>query len=325
MRRIVLLLPWLFAGAASAHDADVIYARLETGPGGRLTEVVTLTAGSLGLLAPVDVDGDGLVTQAELDARADSIRAGIWSDMPLSAGGQPCQRSDERALMDEGFITLTAGYTCEPGDLRQDFRLLRVLPANYRVVLGSQLDGERGRRFAQGVFTALEVPRPRVVTWWDEEVRARALRRGLSDNGSLDALALLLLLLVTASSWRWLCLRALLLLVGAASGLVLAPLPIASVGLVLAVPAAFLPATARGALVAGLLSLVAGLSVGARAGPLGVERPGWLLGLALILAVLGLVSLPAGRLLSRRPEQAFVIRAGLALVVVIAALGRFVR
>ncbi len=140
------------AGLAWAHDADVIYVLLTEpapGPEARMEEVVTLTAGTLSQLAPVDADGDGALSQADLDARADAIVAGVWNQMPLEAG-VPCARGAERAILRDGYVELVAQYTCPPGPLSQEFRILNVLTSNYRVVLGRQLEGERDRDFAQG-------------------------------------------------------------------------------------------------------------------------------------------------------------------------------
>ena len=79
-----------------AHDADVVYAHLTlVGQGAPLLETVTLTADTLRLLAPIDVDGDQLVTQEELTARSEALRLGVWGDAPLSAGGTPCTLGPE--------------------------------------------------------------------------------------------------------------------------------------------------------------------------------------------------------------------------------------
>lgn len=162
MLRGLLVCALVFASTpARAHDADVIYVSARSGPtSGLIIEVVTLTGAALGQLAPIDADGDGAVSQADLAARGPAIDAGLWDDMPLTAGGHPCARSDATATLREGFVELTARFVCPPGPLRQDFKVLRVLPPNFRVVLGSQVEGEVGKAFAQGPMTALLVPRP---------------------------------------------------------------------------------------------------------------------------------------------------------------------
>lgn len=159
-RRLLSLLVLAVALPAGAHDADVIYTSLEDGEAGALVERVTLTGNALALLAPVDADHDRTLSQADLDARRTAVLAGVWDEAPLSAQGAACVRSAEAAVLHEGYVELVASFRCGPGELRQDFRFLRVLPSNYRVVLGTQLEGERGRAFAQGGLTSVSVPRP---------------------------------------------------------------------------------------------------------------------------------------------------------------------
>jgi hypothetical protein len=185
MRRAVLLAVLLGSTGARAHDADVLFADVRSVPDG-LEEVLTLTGGTLGQLAPIDADGDGVVSQADLDARAAAIVAGVWAQAPLTAAGVACARSDERAVLREGFVALSARLTCGPGELRQTFKVLQVLPSNYRVVLGSQIDGERGRATATGTFLTLTVPRPPPA----EALDAARVRLGF-DDGLASAFTLL--------------------------------------------------------------------------------------------------------------------------------------
>ncbi|MDX2014307.1 MAG: HupE/UreJ family protein [Myxococcaceae bacterium] len=311
----------LCARAAFAHDADVVYARLEAGPAGSLLEIVTLTNATLVQLAPVDADGDGVLTQSDLDTRRDSLRAGVWDDLPLSAGGVACSRAEESATLDDGFVTLTARFSCGPGDLRQDFRILRILPANYRVVLGSQLDGERGRRFAQGVFTALEVPRPGPPGLLDVARLGRGFERGVRDTGVVEALALLLLVWLTAGSSRALGARVAAMALGALVVLSGRAVPVAAAGLMLAGVVALL-ARGRGRW-SGPLGLLAGGLSGAGLALRSAlastpEAVGWWLGELVIGLVLAGFALPLGRILGRRPKVAFVSQLALAAAVLVA-------
>jgi hypothetical protein len=141
----------LCSSAALAHDADVIYVQLQPVDGG-VAEVATLTAQTLALLAPVDADRDGLVTPAELEARRDGIEAGVWAQMPLQSGGAPCKLAPpSEAVLHATFVELRARFECPaPGELKQNFQVLSVLPGGYRVVLGSRLKGEAGQQFAEG-------------------------------------------------------------------------------------------------------------------------------------------------------------------------------
>lgn len=299
--RLLLLATLSVTSAALAHDADVLYARLETTPAG-LTEIITLTNATLLQLAPVDADGDSLLTQKDLDARADAIVAGVWNDLPLTAGGAPCTRSNERALLEDGFISLTADWACGEGDLRQDFKILRILPTNYRVVLGSQLEGERGRRFAQGVFTALEVPRPRPPSFIDGQRLGLGFVVGLRDTGVVEALALCFLAFLSAGTIRRGALRLGLLIGGAAIVLASFTPPAVVVPVLLALGAvgvAFVkaPGAAEAACVLG------GVGLGLRSTLLvRQEALGWLLGAAVVMLVSAAIGLPLGRILSRRPR-----------------------
>lgn len=178
----------LCASLAQAHDADVIYVQTETHHG-QVTEVVTLTTATLAQLAPVDADANGELTQTELDARADSIHAGVWAQMPLTAGGQRCASENERAQLRSGFVELTATLRCAPGELRQDFRFLAVLPTNYRVVLNERL-------FAQGALTTLTLTDVAKVDVWS------SIRAGIVRCLTLDGIACVILALLTAQVQR---------------------------------------------------------------------------------------------------------------------------
>jgi hypothetical protein len=120
---------------AHAHDADVIFVELAAGQGGAYAERVTMTAATLGQLAPVDADGDGQLTQADLDARRDALKVGVWDQAKLV----PCTRSNETAELKPGYVELTAMFQCGEGELSQEFRWLMVLPSNYRVQMGNQV------------------------------------------------------------------------------------------------------------------------------------------------------------------------------------------
>lgn len=128
-----------------AHAADEIIVTLDEAS---MTETVTMTADTLAMLAPIDADGDGELTQADLDARKDALKVGVWEQAKL----QPCTRTNETATLEPGFVALRARFTCPPdGELTQDFRWLMVLPPTYRVIFGNQI--------AKGDARTLHVPR----------------------------------------------------------------------------------------------------------------------------------------------------------------------
>ncbi|MEW6431950.1 MAG: hypothetical protein AB1730_10625 [Myxococcota bacterium] len=203
MRRVAAIALVLHAAAVAAHDADVIYVSARSGDRpGEVVEVVTLTGAALGQLAPIDADGDGLVSQADLSAKAAAIAVGVWDDMPLTAGGAACARMASTATLQEGYVELSARFACGEGELRQDFRILRVLPANFRVVLGSQVEGETGKAFAQGSLTTLTVPRPPPPGAFSRARFENGLSDGLAAVLWLGALGALFLVLGAAASWR---------------------------------------------------------------------------------------------------------------------------
>ena len=161
--RVVLATLLLVAGAASAHDADILYSQVRRASpdAPEVRQVLTLTAGTLGLLLPADADGDGAVSQADLDARRAALEVGVWDAMPLTAGGPPCARTAHSALLRQTYVELSATFTCPPGPLRQTYTVLSVLPAGYRVILGSSLDGEvPGASFADAAQPSVAISGP---------------------------------------------------------------------------------------------------------------------------------------------------------------------
>ena len=161
MRRGLFLFGVLFCVAAHAHDADLIYAQVERAPGSRqVKQLLTMTAATVQLLAPVDMDGDGILTDAELSARSDSIKAGIWDSLPISAGAVGCGLMSHQAKLRDAYLELRGVFDCGEGELVQTFRLLSVLPPNYKVVLGTFVNGEAGARFAQGNAQTLVLDEP---------------------------------------------------------------------------------------------------------------------------------------------------------------------
>lgn len=285
----------LWAGAAWAHDADVIYAQLTIDPAGGFTEAITLTAGTLSQLAPIDADGDGTLTQADLDARAAAIAAGVWDQVPLSA----CTRSGEQAFLRDGYVELVARFQCSDGALWQDFRILRVLTTNYRVVLGRQVDGEAGQAFAQGNVQRLLVrPEPAVPSAGFEAGLAAPLI--WFEPTLLLFLALLLSGTVSAAANRW----GVLVLGHAAVALVAGGRGI-PVWVGMAVLAAGGSAYALAVLMRGaerlplVLLAIAAVGDGLRAD---VGRsPPFEGGRALAFVLLALVGVPVARMIGRRP------------------------
>jgi len=190
---------------AFAHDADIVFVQANPQEDGTVQELATLTGATLALLAPVDVDGDGVLSEAELPHIREPVEAGFWESVPLSAGDRPCVRQDSGIRLREGYVELSATFRCPSGeDLRQRFKILSLLPAGYRVVLGTQQQGEVGQRFAEGQHQTLhlaaeaaggESEGPQGFLGW-VLLGAEHIFTGY------DHLAFLAALLLVASSWR---------------------------------------------------------------------------------------------------------------------------
>lgn len=305
--RIAAVVGLLAALGASAHDADVIYAQLTVlEPGAPLVETVTLTADTLRLLAPIDADGDQLVTQEELVARGQAIRLGVWEDVPLSAGGVACTLGPAEAWLRQGFVELRAQWACGEGELRQDFKILRVLPANYRIVLGTQLDGEQGsKRFAQGSMSTLTIPRPAPPGAWNGAAVAAGFDSGLRRVGQLAWWAGVWALVICLTSWRRGLIATALVSLGLAAGSFLEVGALPPLGVLVVVSFASI-ALREPPLV---LPLLGGLALGALGGGGGVSSSvGLLLGSLVLTAPLSVCGVAVGRMLQRRASTWRVVK-----------------
>ena len=299
------LIPVLLLSAlqARAHDADVIYVLVKHGAQpDLLVETVTLTAPSLGYLAPLDADGDGALSQGDLDLKQRALEAGVWDDMPLL----PCDRLETKAFLREGYVELEGRFRCRPGELRQDFKILRVLPANYRIVLGSQLDGEaEGRGFAQGSLTSISVPRPPPPGSWDGAAFRRALDVGIQRGLSPEVLGAWLAVLLAIGAWRRGLIASVLVISGViiGSGMSLQWWPPVVFMLLVAIAAAL--ARTDPTIVPELL----GLAIGLREGGGGWSTSAGLgTGTALVLLLASPIFLALGVMMQRRPRLLRVAR-----------------
>ncbi|ATB47703.1 HupE/UreJ family protein [Corallococcus macrosporus] len=159
--RAVLACLLLAAGAAAAHDADILYieAHRDSPDAPEVRQVLTLTPETLGRLLAPPVEAASLLTREALHARRDAIAAGVWDAMPLSSGGQPCARTAHGVAPRRAYVALSATFQCPPGRLRQRFSVLARLPPAYRVILGSVTEGEvPGAVFAEASRQELDVP-----------------------------------------------------------------------------------------------------------------------------------------------------------------------
>lgn len=298
--RWLLVLSISVAATARAHDADVIYAFVQQYDDAStvVVEHLTMTDATLRLLVPVDIDHDGAISADELQEKATAIRVGVWEDAPLSAGEKTCTLNETDAQLREGFVELIARFNCGDGELRQDFRILRVLPANYRVVLGSQLEGERsGRGVAQGSLSALRIPRPPSKYAWNENAFSSGFDAGLSRGFAVDALALVACLMFSLAAWR----RGLQGLGFLVAGLLLGSFveEYASTGLLMAFTGAACVALRPMPIFAAIL----GAGIGVRAGGDVWSRAlGLATGSTLVIGAAALAFLAVGVMLARRPS-----------------------
>jgi hypothetical protein len=313
--RWLFLLVMLPALQARAHDADVIYVLVRHGSQPELlNETVTLTSATLALLAPLDADGDQLLSQGDLDAKSKALRAGFWDEVPLTAGGNPCALLETRAVLKEGFVELQGDFRCGEGELRQDFKILRVVPTNYRVVLGSQLDGEgQGRGFAQGSLSTIPIPRPLPPGSWDPAGFRRAFDQGLQRALSLEVLAALFAVLLAIGAWRQGLVGAALVLAAALGG--------SAGSFEWWPPTILLLLLAAGAAVKSppmIVPLLLGAAIGLREGGGGWSSAlGLGLGSGLVLLFASPVAIALGVMLQRRPK---VLRLARWVPVVVAVL-----
>jgi hypothetical protein len=200
----------LGALSAHAHDADIIYARVSRGDGGAvservtLNERVTLTADTLGLLIPLP-EGAGALTQRDLDDRRAALEVGVWDAMPISGSETPCAREGAGAVLREGYVELTARFRCPEGELRQTFRLLSILPRNYKVILASE-EEPSAQHFAQGIEQTLSLPAPGKAAGTHEASPAGFTGWVLLGVQHIftgyDHLCFLLALLLVGGTWR---------------------------------------------------------------------------------------------------------------------------
>lgn len=295
------------ASPARAHDADVIYVAARHGDQvDVIVETITLTAATLARLVPLEADETGALTQEELDRRGRALVAGVWEDMPLIAGGRRCDFLDGKAWLRESFVELTGRYRCGPGELRQDFRLLRVLPPNYKVVLGSQLDGEAGGRgVAQGALTMIAVPRPAPLGAWDTRRFVEGFEAGARRTARLPFALAWVAAVLALTSWR----RA---LAGLALGAFVA-LPGGWIDLGWEAPLGLLAVSVWAAartrplplVVTGLVGLSVAVCGGGGPWPMGAGQG---VGVALGLAGLGLPAAAVGVMLGRRATKGLLVR-----------------
>lgn len=197
---------------ALAHAPDLIAVSVERLANGEVEERLVLTPDTLLRLAPLDGDGDGRVAEEELRAGSAAVEAGLWDDMPLSAGGRACVRTESGGAVQPATVALWARFACVEGPLTQRFRLLSALPAGHHVLVGladqppQHLSGDRQtavlapRAGGSGPEPGTEVPFPEAG---EASGFSAWVRLGLVHIlEGFDHLAFVAALLLAGGGWR---------------------------------------------------------------------------------------------------------------------------
>ena len=195
---------WAFTGLlmaplVRAHDQDLIFVSVEAGPGeGEFVERLLLTWDTLLLLAPMGQLPPG---PEALAAAQQAIEAGVWAQAPVYREQEVCLRRSTFSKLSDAVVELSAAFDCPPGEKRQVFRFLSILPAHYRIVLKGREDGFSPTASAQGQKQTLllngppEPLRPMGLWLW--------VRLGVEHLfEGVDHLAFLLALVVVQATWR---------------------------------------------------------------------------------------------------------------------------
>jgi hydrogenase/urease accessory protein HupE len=188
---------------AAAHDADIIYLRVEKGAAvGEVVERATLSAGTLAQLVP---GAEEAFHRRQLELIHAQIESQIWSQMPLWSGSVLCERGSTSALEGEGYVELSARFECPEGELKQTFKLLAALPIGYRVITRAEVRGERVQRFADQITQTILLSDRGALGERLAQVRGLKgwFKLGVAHIfGGLDHLAFLVALLIVGGGWK---------------------------------------------------------------------------------------------------------------------------
>lgn len=134
---------------AAAHAADMGSLELVL-EGDRLQQSLTLSGASLGSLVALDADGDGVVAQADLDARLVAIFEATLGREPPRADVGPCDLRPVAATGEGSVVRLRAEGRCpaKVQRLRHRLAFLSDLSEGHRILVQATLDGRRYDRVA---------------------------------------------------------------------------------------------------------------------------------------------------------------------------------
>lgn len=190
-----LLALLLVAGAANAHAVGLSESELTIQDDGVVHGRIAIPAQELAALAPVDRDGDGRITQAEVDeqhAHFERLAGGL---LELREGAVECPATLNKIVVGDqnDGVDLFIDYRCTAHPHRVDVQalLLSALPLSHRHALLMHA-GDRTERAALGgpqrhaqITTPFAKPKDKTAAWI-----------------ALGALACLLVYVVTRTSPR---------------------------------------------------------------------------------------------------------------------------
>lgn len=166
------------AHSASAHTLGLSESDLEVETSGAVHGRIAIPALELSALAPVDHDGDGRITQAEVDAERTHFERLAVGLIELRADGALCPATLQRVVVgpENDGVDLFVEYRCPPSPLRVEVQalLLSALPLSHRHTLQIRAGSQQVRTGLGGplrradLATGFSPPRStgnRVLAW----------------------------------------------------------------------------------------------------------------------------------------------------------------
>jgi hypothetical protein len=171
-----LLALLLLAGSARAHTGGVSESELTVQDDGVVHGRIAIPAQELAALAPIDHDGDGKITQAEVDGQHEHFERLASGLLDLSADGQPCTASLAKLVVGDqnDGVDMFIDYRCNihPHRVEVQALLLSALPLSHRHAMLLRA-GDRTERAALAgpqrhatITTPFEKRDDKTTAWW---------------------------------------------------------------------------------------------------------------------------------------------------------------
>jgi hypothetical protein len=137
----------LFAGVASAHTVGVSKGEYRVSRSTVSAELVFARQELIGVVAGLDRNQDGIVTESELTAARGDLDVAIVGDLRVVAGSERCAGAlQEAALTEQDGIAVHARFACAAGSpIQYDAAFLERLSNGHRH-LATVFDGADARR-----------------------------------------------------------------------------------------------------------------------------------------------------------------------------------